>query len=293
MHADWLRAGAGRWFVPAARRLACVALAFGAAPVQGQDQASMANVAPPGARVVVMVARNYAFQVADTIPAGLTTLVLQNKGSEAHEAILVRLDSGKTIADLLRSAATPGPDPAWATAAGGPAAALAGRESNATLLLAPGHYGVLCGVPTPDGKPHFTMGMAKDLTVSPSSRTAPAPVSDVSVTMVDYDFSISGPLSSGLHTFRVTNGAKQGHMMLMVRLAPGKTLADWMAWSPKSGTPEPIEWSGGMGYMSPGGAGYFSARLSPGTYGLICFIPDSKDHKPHFVHGMQKEFTVS
>ncbi len=67
-----------------------------------------------------------------------------------------------------------------------------------------------------------------------------------------------------------------------------------MAWSAKSGTPEPIEWTGaGMGYMSPGGAGYFTVRLKPGAYGVICFIGDPKDHKPHFMHGMQKEFMVS
>jgi hypothetical protein len=293
MHTNWLRAGASAGFVPAAWGLAWAALAAGAVPLRGQDRAPAAYVSPAGAQVVVVVAHNYTFQIADTIPAGLTTLMLHNKGTELHEVVLVRLEPGKTIADLLRAAPTEGPDPAWAIAAGGPAATLPGGEGNATLVLAPGHYAVLCGVPTADGKPHFTLGMMKDLTVAPSSRTAPTPASDVSVTMADYSFGISGPLSSGPHTFRVSNEAKQGHMMLMVRLAPGKTLADWLAWTPKSGTPEPIEWTGGMGYMSPGGVGYFSARLSPGTYGLICFIPDAKDHKPHFMHGMQKQFTVS
>jgi hypothetical protein len=66
-----------------------------------------------------------------------------------------------------------------------------------------------------------------------------------------------------------------------------------MAWSAKSGTPEPIEWTGGMGYMSAGGAGYLTVRLKPGAYGMICFIADPNDHKPHFMHGMEKEFTVS
>jgi hypothetical protein len=297
MHTEWFRAGARPGFIPAARSiatwLACGALAFGSVSLRGQDQTSVAQVAPAGARQLVIVAHNYAFQAADTIPAGLTTLVLQNKGTEPHEAVLVRLEAGKTVADLLQAMATPGPDPAWVQAVGGPGAALPGTESNATLVLAPGHYVLVCGVPAANGKPHVAMGMARDLTVSPSSRTAPTPASDVSVAMVDYSFNISGPLSSGSHTFRVTNDSKQGHMMLMVRLAPGKTLADWMAWSAKSGTPEPIEWTGGMGYMSPGGAGYFTVRLKPGAYGMICFIPDPSDHKPHFMHGMEKEFTVS
>jgi uncharacterized cupredoxin-like copper-binding protein len=33
--------------------------------------------------------------------------------------------------------------------------------------------------------------------------------------------------------------------------------------------------------------------LAPGTYGLICFVPDSKDGKGHYVHGMAKTLTVS
>ena len=32
--------------------------------------------------------------------------------------------------------------------------------------------------------------------------------------------------------------------------------------------------------------------LAPGNYGLICFIPDAKDGKPHFMHGMATQFSV-
>jgi hypothetical protein len=152
---------------------------------------------------------------------------------------------------------------------------------------------VLCGVPAPDEKSHFMKGMMKDLTVTPAPGTASLPESEVTITMVDDSFQVAGPLSAGPHTFRVINAGRQGHMMQMVRLAPGKTIADVAAWDPASKTPEPIEWSGGVAYMSAGGVGYFSARLRPGVYGVICFIDDAKDHKPHFMHGMQKQFTVS
>jgi hypothetical protein len=133
----------------------------------------------------------------------------------------------------------------------------------------------------------------RDLIVTPPSRTASMPVSDVSITMVDDSFQVTGVLSAGQHTLRVTNAGKQGHMLEMVRLAPGKTVADLMSWDPASKTPEPIDWGGGVSYMSPGHSAYFSARLQPGVYALICFIDDAKDHQPHFMHGMQKQFTVS
>jgi hypothetical protein len=177
---------------------------------------------------------------------------------------------------------------------GGPGEAIPGGESNATLLLPAGHYVVLCGVPASDEKSHFMKGMMKDLTVTPASAsgTASLPESDIAITMADDSFQVTGTLSAGSHTFRVTNAGRQGHMMQMVRLVAGKTIVDVAAWDPASKTPEPIEWSGGMAYMSPGGAGYFTTRLKPGVYGVICFINDTKDHKPHFMHGMQKQFTV-
>jgi hypothetical protein len=33
--------------------------------------------------------------------------------------------------------------------------------------------------------------------------------------------------------------------------------------------------------------------FTPGDYGMVCFAPDLKDGKPHFVHGMVQQITVS
>jgi uncharacterized cupredoxin-like copper-binding protein len=45
--------------------------------------------------------------------------------------------------------------------------------------------------------------------------------------------------------------------------------------------------------MAPGEQEFFSADFTPGRYVLICFVPDARDGKPHFVHGMAQELTVS
>jgi hypothetical protein len=34
-------------------------------------------------------------------------------------------------------------------------------------------------------------------------------------------------------------------------------------------------------------------EFTPGEYGMLCFIPDAKDGKPHIAHGMMKQFTVN
>src|SRR5678815_2352898 len=54
-----------------------------------------------GIRTVTVTATDYSFAAPDTIPAGLTELRLLNRGTEMHHAMLVRLDAGKTMADLF------------------------------------------------------------------------------------------------------------------------------------------------------------------------------------------------
>jgi hypothetical protein len=50
---------------------------------------------------------------------------------------------------------------------------------------------------------------------------------------------------------------------------------------------------GGVTPMSVGETNWISVDLEPGSYALICFIPDQRgDAKPHFMHGMTKEFEV-
>jgi hypothetical protein len=45
--------------------------------------------------------------------------------------------------------------------------------------------------------------------------------------------------------------------------------------------------------MAKGETNDIPLDLTPGNYALLCFIPDAKDGKPHIMHGMMKDFTVS
>ena len=44
--------------------------------------------------------------------------------------------------------------------------------------------------------------------------------------------------------------------------------------------------------LEKAGSGQFSVELTPGEYGLICFVPDAKDGKLHLMHGMMEQFKV-
>ena len=77
--------------------------------------------------------------------------------------------------------------------------------------------------------------------------------------------------------------------------APGKKVEDFAHWSEAGGMkgPPPAEALGGVTLLDKGARGSFSADLTPGEYGFICYFPDTKDGKPHLAHGMMKTFTVS
>ena len=244
------------------------------------------------ARVVKVVGKDFAFDAPDVIPAGLTEFHFVNQGPALHHMALLQLTNGKTIDDLRAALAKPGAPPTWIKEIGGPNAAVAGTESNATINLAPGNYAIICFVDI-GGPPHFTKGMLKGLRVVPStSPSAVAGKADVTATLYDYNFKLSAPVKTGLQTIRVYNAGKQHHEIQVVQLAPGKTASDMLAWLGKMEGPPPGKALGGIAGISPGMTQSFTNTFAPGKYALICFLPDAKDGKPHFAHGMVQEITV-
>ena len=274
-------------------------LALSAAGAQSPPRVASRGdfLAPVGSNVVTVVAREYAFQMPDTVPAGLTTFRLRDLGREQHHVFMVTLPPGKTPRDLLSAIEAGGPPPAWGRARwmhmiGGPNTPVPGGESNATLTLAPGRYVVFCVVPAPDGTPHVMKGMFHTLVVAPSARRSPPPAHDVAITLSEYRFRFSRPVTAGVHTIRIANDGAQPHEMFMMRLPPGRSVGDMIAWVGKPQGPPPIIPAGGITDIPPGGVAYMRGTFEPGEYALICFSPDDKDAKPHFAHGMTHQFSV-
>jgi hypothetical protein len=251
------------------------------------------TTAPPP-NVITFIARDYGFEGPAQIPAGVTTFRLDNQGKELHHLVIARLDEGRTYDSLLAVLRKPGPPPAWMHLVGGPNAGIPGGASNATIDIGQGHYAVLCFIPGADGVPHVAKGMIAPLEVTPAvgpaARTVPA---DVTITLTDYAFELSSPLTPGHHMIQVTNRGQQEHELVIARFAPGKTVKDVEAWD-KAGYkgPPPIEPLGGMSPMMANETGELSVDLTPGDYVLICFVPDAKDGKAHLLHGMVKPIKV-
>jgi uncharacterized cupredoxin-like copper-binding protein len=261
------------------------------------DSAAAPTAAP--ANEVTITATDYAFDAPAEIPAGLTTLRLVDNGKELHHATLIKLDQGKTFDDLVAGIRTMKPGqqpPGWVIMAGGPNAVAPGEATELTTVLEPGNYALVCFIPDAKGVPHVAHGMAKALTVVSNQNAGTAePAADINVTLSDYKFDFSKPLTAGKHTLKIETAAgQQPHEFTFFQLMPGKTAADLIKYVETGmAGPPPAKPIGGVAGVAAGRASFYEVDLTPGEYAIVCFLEDAKDGKPHFVHGMVQQIKVS
>jgi hypothetical protein len=280
---------------------AAVALATALMACSGSERpsadttASAGTSVPAEAAAITVTAKDYSFEGPAQVPAGVVSIALENQGKEVHQAQIVKLEDGKTVKDLAEALKQHGPPPSWLKWMGGPNAVAPGQRVNASSVLAPGHYAYLCLIPSPDGKMHVAKGMIRpfEVTAASSASSAELPAADHTIKLVDYDFQQSQPLTAGHRTILVENTGPQPHELVLLRLPPGKRVEDFARWAETMKGPPPAEPVGGVVVLEKGARATFTADLQAGDYGLICFVPDSKDGKPHLAHGMMKNIKVS
>lgn len=263
-------------------------------PVAVASLALVACGGAPAAPATPIGLSEYAITAPASIPASMATFTVTNSGKEAHQAGLARLDSGKTVADFLTAVKdTTAPLPKWVVFLGGAQAGPGAPPAQFMVSLEPGNYAWYCFIPGPDGVPHVMKGMTAPMTVTAASGPATAPPeADVEVTVRDYQWDLSKPITAGHHVLKITTAPGQPHEMVIVKLNDGKTAADMLAWAASPKTAPPISQLAGIGTMGAGEVNYEPVDFTPGHYAFLCFVHDKADGKPHAMHGMVKEFTV-
>jgi hypothetical protein len=266
------------------------------APLADAASTTPAAATPAAAtpEILTVTASDYKFDAPDQIPAGMVTIQLVNRGPSPHHVQLLRLGEGKTLADFQAAMQT-GQMPTWAMPAGGPNPSEVGGTSEVRLPLEAGQYVMVCFIPDTAGVPHVAHGMFRPLRVTPAvvaAATSGDTTADVRMTLVDYDFKLSGPITPGRHVVRVTNTATQPHEFVFVRLQPNKSPQDFAQWGEHQVGPAPGTMHGGISAILPGTVAYVPVDLPAGDYALLCFIPDVKDGKAHYKHGMARRIKV-
>ena len=119
------------------------------------------------------------------------------------------------------------------------------------------------------------------------------PVGDFDVIVYEFEIKASGSISPGKRTIRVKNMGTVIHEVVVFRLLPGKTVKDFIS-SFKTGAS--LSTTGrSIANMEPidkGEVGVFTAEFQPGNHILLCFMSDPKTGQPHFLLGMNHQFTV-
>jgi uncharacterized cupredoxin-like copper-binding protein len=109
---------------------------------------------------------NYAFTFSAPPTMGSHVIRIVNNGTQPHEAVLFRMESGRIGKDVAMWVSTgmQGPPPGVPVA--GVSLMAPGQENTLPVTLTPGAYALLCFAPDAgDGKPHALHGMIHDFKV--------------------------------------------------------------------------------------------------------------------------------
>lgn len=258
---------------------------------------------------------SFYFNMPGTTSSGLNDITFVNEGSVSHMAQLAMLHPGVTesqfFADLLQILG-PGATPAQVqkvfneiTAYGGSDSINPGRTQEVYSWLPVGHYVVFCLDGNP---PHFTLGMHHTLMVKPAEHATSAQPAHVDGTVLETKTQSGNPgfvlpravlAQHRTLILAVKNTSSiQTHEFQIERVPTGTTRAQFGACILPPGTNctipfEDIQDWAGVGAQGPGITTWIVLRLEPGTYGVMCFIPDYFTAMPHAFMGMYDVFNVN
>ena len=241
----------------------------------------------PG-RVLDISVGEYFINAPDSISAGLITLRLTQTGDvvkpfpadtaklradptyHLHMIWLVRLDSGKTVSDVLEAEREDRPAP-WSKILGGPGFVDAPGASNVTMLLAEGNYALVCYVGSARedrNRYHLPKGMIRPLTVTAaaSGKAEPMPAADIEIVLAGDSVQVRDTLAAGRWRVLVRNERERPAEFGIGRLKPGYTVEQARAWRGRFLTEPPRIAIGGVVYIIPKQALLTTVDLTAGDY---------------------------
>ena len=268
------------------RITACALLA--AAIVAGCSMSQPGSAAPTAAPAptvsasvpaVTISARDFSFEMPDSLPSGWVALTLRNDGKFNHHGLAMRLKDGATLEQLLAAVGQEGAQPPADKSFFIPDTD-SGQQNQATVELAPGNWVLLSvarGNPA-DPTPDFAKGSVKAFTVTEAGSGSAPPVADATLSIGKDNYTIP-ELSAGTHTLKIANasGSPDGWAFI-IKLGNDTKAADILpAFNALFGGQAPAKMpnfrpvGGLMGY-NLGSSFYTTLNLEPGNYAVIASV---------------------
>lgn len=123
-----------------------------------------------------------------------------------------------------------------------------------------------------------------------SSTEIEADAARVDVVAKDYAFEAPSTLAAGRTSFVLTNQGAEAHFLLVSKLKDGVSMEEALAMEDPSAVIEG-EWETGLAAAGGADEEVITLDLLPGTYALLCFIPNAEG-TPHAFMGMTAELVV-
>lgn len=241
---------------------------------------------------VVVIARDFAFDAPDSVPAGLVQFTLRNAGPSFHHLQVVRLATDLEFAavrdTLMRAEALP----AWLVPVGGAEGPDSlPRPVTVTIRVTPGRYLLLCRITTPERRIHYMLGMLRPLIVTASGELPATTLpSATEIRLRDFAFETPDSLPAGPRVFAARNHGTIEHAVAIARLAPGASLEAVRHAAPGPSTLYQI--LSGTAGLAPNEVNWLHVSLTPGNYLLMCLVEDPVTHREHQQLGMIRRLTI-
>ena len=234
------------------------------------------------------------FNAPETIPSGIMPLTIKNTGQTPRSPMFARLNDGVTMEDFAAAFSISPEAPLALVQLLGGQMIQPGESLQVSFNLKEGTHVAIAfaGNPPAEGE---QPSVAAFQVVPNGNRSQDEPAANIDLTLFDFAFDLPDEIPSGIQTWKIENMGNQWHEMLIVKMASGVTEEDLMAQmgDPSAEGPPPYEEVAFWAPMNQGEKAWTTFDLAPGTYKVLCLLPDFASEMSHLDHGMVKTLTVT
>ena len=238
-----------------------------------------------------IVATDAGFEAPDRLAAGLRHIVFENRGSDVHEGMLVKLPRGMSADDYVAAVKKGSSFPEGALDYSGPGLTSPGVTAEMWLTVDPGQYIIICW-----NKDHDQTTPVHRFTVEQiGAADDRPPKEDMVLKLFDYRFEFDRALRRGVQVIRVETPGPAMHEVDIYRLNKGSTVEDLKRWrkEQKDG-PSPAEALGGaLDSHDIKRVVWLRKEFTPGRYVLHCEMPLTNTKLKHADVGMVREIEIT